>query len=79
MECPKCRGFMQLERMSDFFLVFYAWKCINCGALVDKTIARNRRTSMAPNSPDLTKVVPDKCAMTSAHIRGRELPSAATE
>ena len=63
MECPKCRGFMHLERMSDFFLVFYAWKCINCGAFVDKTIARNRRESIARKSPDLTKVA-EKCAVT---------------
>lgn len=68
MECPKCRGFMQLERMSDFFLVFYAWKCINCGALVDKTIARNRRASMAPKLPAVTKV--DKCSVTSSHVAG---------
>jgi hypothetical protein len=46
MECPKCNGLMQLERMSDFFLVFFAWKCINCGALIDKTIATNRRQSV---------------------------------
>lgn len=45
MECPKCKGFMELERFSDFFLVFYAWKCFNCGAIVDRTIAENRRKS----------------------------------
>jgi hypothetical protein len=38
---------MDLERFSDFFLVFYAWKCINCGAVIDKTIALNRRKSLA--------------------------------
>jgi len=37
---------MQLERFSDFFLIFYAWKCINCGAVIDKTIANNRRKSL---------------------------------
>ena len=47
MDCPKCRGLMQLERFSDFFLVFYAWKCINCGAVIDRTIANNRRKSLA--------------------------------
>ena len=56
MDCPKCRGLMQLERMSDFFLVFYAWKCINCGALIDKTIANNRRNSLASKSLELAKV-----------------------
>jgi len=56
MDCPKCRGLMQLERMADFFLVFYAWKCINCGALIDKTIANNRRKSLASKSLELAKV-----------------------
>jgi hypothetical protein len=46
MDCPKCNGLMDLERFSDFFLVFYAWKCINCGAVIDKTIASNRRKSL---------------------------------
>lgn len=47
MCCPKCQGLMQLERFSDFFLVFYAWKCINCGAVIDRTIANNRKKSLA--------------------------------
>lgn len=45
MPCPKCKGLMVLERFSDFFLAFYGWKCINCGAIVDKTIATNRGNS----------------------------------
>jgi len=55
MECPKCQGLMDLERFSDFFLVFYAWKCINCGAVIDKTIASNRRNSLAAK-PEIAKV-----------------------
>lgn len=47
MECPKCKGMMLLERCSDFFLVFYVWKCVNCGAMIDRTISANRRTSLA--------------------------------
>ena len=47
MECPKCQGTMMLERLSDFFFVFYAWKCFNCGAMIDRTIASNRRKSLA--------------------------------
>jgi hypothetical protein len=49
MECPKCKGMMMLERFSDFFLVFYAWKCINCGVIIDKTICSNRKRSLAAN------------------------------
>lgn len=47
MECPKCKGTMMLDRFSDFFVVFYAWKCINCGLMIDRTIATNRRRSLA--------------------------------
>ena len=47
MQCPKCQGLMMLERFSDFFLVFYAWKCLNCCAIIDRTIANNRRKSLS--------------------------------
>ncbi|MBK8275117.1 MAG: hypothetical protein IPK92_04575 [Nitrospira sp.] len=47
MECPKCQGTMMLERLSDFFIVFYTWKCINCRAMIDRTIATNSRKSLA--------------------------------
>jgi len=47
MECPKCQGTMMMERFSDFFVVFYALKCFNCGAMIDRTIASNRRKSLA--------------------------------
>jgi hypothetical protein len=47
MGCPKCKGLMMLDRFSDFFLVFYAWKCLNCGAIIDRTISNNRRNSLA--------------------------------
>jgi PHP family Zn ribbon phosphoesterase len=47
MECMKCKGTMRLERFSDFFVVFYAWRCFNCGAMIDRTIASNRRKSLA--------------------------------
>ncbi|MBL8074074.1 MAG: hypothetical protein JNL29_06875 [Nitrospira sp.] len=47
MECMKCKGTMRLERFSDFFVVFYALKCFNCGAMIDRTIANNRRKSLA--------------------------------
>lgn len=46
MECPKCNGLMMSERFSDFFLIFYAWKCINCGSIIDRTISSNKRKSL---------------------------------
>ena len=36
-----------LEQFSYFFVEFYAWKCFNCGAMIDRTIATNRRKSLA--------------------------------
>jgi hypothetical protein len=56
MECPKCKGFMELERFSDYFLVFYAWKCFNCGAIIDRTIAENRRKSLDGKPVETGKV-----------------------
>jgi len=47
MKCPKCEGLMYLERLSDFFIIFHAWKCINCGALMDKTILDNQKKSLS--------------------------------
>jgi len=59
MDCPKCKGLMMLERFSDFFLIFYAWKCINCGSIVDRTIAANKRQSLAglEAEPDPTRTL----------------------
>ena len=56
MDCPKCKGLMMLERFSDFFLIFYAWKCVNCGAIVDKTIAANRRKSLEAARHEAEKI-----------------------
>ena len=43
MPWPKCNGFMVSERCTDFSLVFYAWRCINCGTILDTTILQNKR------------------------------------
>lgn len=47
MQCPRCQGLMVFERFSDFFVSFHAWKCINCGSILDRTINNNRRKSLA--------------------------------
>jgi hypothetical protein len=49
---------MELERFSDFFLVFYAWKCFNCGAIIDRTIAENRRKSLDVKPVDAKVIEP---------------------
>ncbi len=50
MQCEKCKGLMVRERFSDYFLIVYAWKCINCGAIVDSTITLNQKKHPAGNS-----------------------------
>lgn len=45
MNCPRCSGMMFSERLSDFFLTFFAWKCVNCGSIVDRTILLNKKKS----------------------------------
>jgi len=39
---------MVRERFSDYFRIVYAWKCINCGAIVDSTITHNQKKRPAP-------------------------------
>lgn len=46
MDCPKCNGLLVLERHSDFFLIFHVWRCYNCGAMIDRTISKNRQDSL---------------------------------
>jgi len=50
MQCRKCKGLMVRERFSDYFLIVYAWKCINCGAIVDPTITHNQKKRPAENT-----------------------------
>lgn len=42
MKCPKCNGFMYIDRFSDYSLIFYSWKCLNCGSIIDHTVLTNR-------------------------------------
>jgi len=46
MRCPKCDGLMYIEHIADFFILFQAWKCINCGAMFDETILDNHEKSV---------------------------------
>ena len=40
--CPRCNGAMVYERFQDMLEMFYAWRCLNCGEIVDPVVARNR-------------------------------------
>ncbi len=33
---------MFIERFADYFMTFHAWKCVNCGSVMDQTILSNR-------------------------------------
>jgi hypothetical protein len=43
---------MMMERFADFFLVFYAWKCVNCGSVVDETISANQQRVLVAESEE---------------------------
>ncbi len=53
MECRRCRGLMASEWCSELFIEAYVWRCINCGAIVDPTIERNRGISREDRLPVL--------------------------
>lgn len=43
MDCPKCQGLMVYTTFYDFFESCHAWKCVNCGAIIDRLIALHRK------------------------------------
>jgi hypothetical protein len=40
--CPRCNGAMVYERFQDLLDLFFAWRCLNCGEIVDPVVAQNR-------------------------------------
>ncbi len=40
--CPRCDGAMVFERFQATMEVFYAWRCLNCGEIMDPVVAKNR-------------------------------------
>lgn len=42
--CPRCNGAMVYERFQDMLDLFFAWRCLNCGEIVDPVVVRNRET-----------------------------------
>lgn len=52
MRCPRCNGFMVGERSSDLLdregRSLAMWRCVNCGAVVDRKIAANRTGANGP-------------------------------
>ncbi len=49
MSCPRCNGLMIYERYQDMLEVFYAWRCVICGEVVDDTVLKNREDNKESN------------------------------
>jgi hypothetical protein len=42
MKCQRCGGIMILEKFYGTTEVFFGWRCIACGEIVDQVILENR-------------------------------------
>lgn len=43
MTCRKCKGLMVTEWVCEFLQEnAYVWRCVNCGAIVDPAIRKDR-------------------------------------
>lgn len=42
MRCLRCDGAMVFERFQATMEIFYAWRCVNCGEIMDNVVAKNR-------------------------------------
>lgn len=56
MDCSRCRGLMVVDACLDMdddsgHLWFGAWRCVNCGQVVDLGVLRNRLKQKAGSSP----------------------------
>mgnify|MGYP001470827469 CR=1 FL=1 len=56
MTCLRCDGLMVCELFEDFEGLssdyeFTGWRCLNCGAIVDPTIAAHRRITSSVVTP----------------------------
>jgi DNA-directed RNA polymerase subunit RPC12/RpoP len=45
VRCPRCDGAMVFERFQDMLTLFYAWRCVNCGEIVDPVVSKNRESA----------------------------------
>lgn len=60
MTCERCDGLMVLERYDDLELgsagyEVPAWRCLNCGAIVDAVIAGRHHTTHKPKLDPLCR------------------------
>ena len=50
MKCTRCGGAMIFERFLATVEIFYAWRCVNCGDIMDQVVQKNRELVMAQKS-----------------------------
>ena len=51
MDCPRCKGFMVDEWCGELEVEAFLRRCVNCGAILDPTIARNQGTPSDARRP----------------------------
>lgn len=54
MTCHRCHGLMLMERMCDYHEIggdrcFDGYRCLQCGAITDPVILKNRQQVVAAN------------------------------
>ena len=49
VRCTRCDGAMGFERFQDMLTLFYAWRCVNCGEIVDPVVSKNREPARGTN------------------------------
>lgn len=51
MNCAKCGGFMQYEKIQDYArgVWFWGWHCVFCGTIIDPLITQNKEVRPAPH------------------------------
>ena len=54
MQCRKCHGLLVKQWLADELDEAYAWRCLNCGALTDALIERNRKECVTNAQAALT-------------------------
>lgn len=54
--CPRCRGFMVREVFCDLEIngKFEGWRCLSCGNIRDRVIARHEATASGDLAPQLS-------------------------
>ena len=57
MDCPRCKGFMVDEWCGELEVEAFLRRCVNCGAILDPTIARNQGAPSDARRPDFGLLV----------------------